>query len=113
MNRRAEEAALRVYPKKDYNKEPNYLHTCDSEMLDRVYRDVFMIGYEAAQKDLGWISVKERLPEDEGWYLVHFNNSECCDIDYFDKSINRWTGDEINEPSDVDYWMPIPELPKK
>lgn len=36
---------------KDYNKEPNYLHTCDSKMLDEVYRDVFKLGYEQAEKD--------------------------------------------------------------
>jgi len=36
---------------KDYNKEPNYIHACDSKMLDEVYRDVFRIGYEQAEKD--------------------------------------------------------------
>ena len=37
---------------KDYNKEPNYIHSCDSKMLDEVYRQVFMLGYEQAEKDL-------------------------------------------------------------
>ena len=50
---KAEQRALEAYPMKDYNKEPNYLHTCDSKMLDEVYRDVFRIGYEQAEKDLG------------------------------------------------------------
>ena len=36
---------------KDYNKEPNYIHSCDSKMLDEVYRDVFRIGYSQAEKD--------------------------------------------------------------
>lgn len=52
MSKRAEDAALKAYPKKDYSKEPNYLHTCDSEMLDRVYRDVFMLGYKQAEKNI-------------------------------------------------------------
>lgn len=51
MNK-AEERALEFYPMKDYNKEPNYIHSCDSKMLDEVYRDVFRIGYETAEKDL-------------------------------------------------------------
>lgn len=37
---------------KDYNKEPNYIHSCDSKMLDEVYREVFMLGYEQAEKDI-------------------------------------------------------------
>lgn len=49
---KAEERALEFYPMKDYNKEPNYIHSCDSKMLDEVYREVFMIGYEQAEKDL-------------------------------------------------------------
>ena len=36
---------------KDYNKEPNYIHSCDSKMLDEVYRQVFMLGYKQAEKD--------------------------------------------------------------
>ena len=51
MNR-AEERALEFYPMKDYNKEPNYIHSCDSKMLDEVYRQVFMLGYEQAEKDI-------------------------------------------------------------
>lgn len=49
---KAEERALEFYPMKDFNKEPNYLHTCDSKMLDKVYREVFMLGYHQAEKDL-------------------------------------------------------------
>ena len=49
---KVEERALEFYPMKDYNKEPNYIHSCDSKMLDEVYREVFMLGYEQAEKDL-------------------------------------------------------------
>lgn len=52
MSKRAEEAALKAYPVKDYNKEPNYIHYCDSKMLDEFYRDVFRIGYEQAEKNI-------------------------------------------------------------
>ena len=48
---KAEERALEAYPLKDYTKEPNYLHTCDSKMLDEVYRDVFKCGYYQAERD--------------------------------------------------------------
>lgn len=52
MSKIAEERALEFYPMKDYNKEPNYIHSCDSKMLDEVYRDVFRIGYKQAIKDV-------------------------------------------------------------
>lgn len=49
----AEEAALKMYPVKDYNKEPNYnIHICDTKMLDAVYREVFEFGYRQAEKDI-------------------------------------------------------------
>lgn len=49
---KAEERALEFYPMKDYNKEPNYIYSCDSKTLDEIYRQVFMLGYEASEKDL-------------------------------------------------------------
>lgn len=52
LSARAEERALEFYPMKDYNKEPNYIHSCDSKTLDEVYRQVFMLGYEQAEKDI-------------------------------------------------------------
>lgn len=115
---KAEERALEAYPQslEFYPKVPSATIVDFKQQvhdLNRYSRQLFQEGYEAAQKDLGWVSVKDRLPEKEGWYLVHFKDSEYCDMDYFDKSINRWIGDEINEPSDVDYWMFIPELPKE
>ena len=47
---------------KDYNKEPNYIHSCDSKMLDEVYREVFMLGYEQAEKDILAL-IESRLSE--------------------------------------------------
>lgn len=111
---KAEERALEFYPKKDYNKEPNYIHTCDSEMLDEVYREVFILGYKQAEKDLGWISVKERLPETDGYYFTCSDVSgvpQCIGATFFSTKRKAWE-DEYGELH-VDFWMPCPELPKK
>ena len=64
---RAEERALEFYPMKDYNKEPNYIHSCDSKMLDKVYREVFVLGYESAEKDLAlkWEDMRKIIRIDE------------------------------------------------
>ena len=131
MSKRAEERALEFYPMKDYNKEPNYIHSCDSKMLDEVYREVFTLGYEQAEKDLGWHSVDESLPPVDEEVIVltdiiaedsikiglgricfaHIVNPDLTvDIDgkpYKVVSHNGW-----NIPG-VKYWMPMPELPEE
>lgn len=53
---------------------------------------------------MNWISVKDRLPDEDGRYLVVENH------------LYRWVGvstmrnGEFDMP--VEYWMPLPELPK-
>ena len=70
MSKKAEERALEFYPMKDYNKEPNYIHSCDSKMLDEVYREVFMLGYGQAEKDIKeW--VEEQLAILDKQTLLH------------------------------------------
>ena len=67
---RAEERALEFYPMKDYNKEPNYIHSCDSKTLDVVYREVFQLGYRQAEKDIKeW--VEEQLAILDKQTLLH------------------------------------------
>lgn len=77
MSKRAEERALEFYPMKDYNKEPNYIHSCDSKMLDEVYRQVFMLGYEQAEKDtieraVAWL-------ETNVWEYTGLDHTELSD----------------------------------
>lgn len=136
---RAEERALEFYPMKDYNKEPNYIHSCDSKMLDEVYREVFMLGYkqaekdlaftaqfssgpdgfyygkgyEQAKKDLGWISVKDRLPEVGHFVLTCVSDTgtpQCVGMALLLEDGTWWDGDIKVR---VDYWMEVPKLPKE
>ena len=111
---RAEQRALEFYPMKDYNKEPNYIHSCDSKMLDEVYREVFMLGYEQAEKDLSWHPSTEHPPVDEEVIVLLGNYDELYEIalgHIVNKDIavdfNGW-----NIPG-VRYWMPMPEIPKE
>ena len=113
---RAEERALEFYPMKDYNKEPNYIHSCDSKMLDEVYREVFMIGYELAEKDLGWHPSTEHPPVDEEVIVLkdHLNLNCFYQIAFghiVDKSVaidyNGWNIEGVR------YWMPMPEIPNE
>lgn len=74
----------------------------------------FIAGYEQAEKDLGWISVKERLPK-EGHYVF-----TCCNdqgtpqsvaVGFYD-SDGSWF-DNLDGRIDVDYWMEIPKFNKQ
>lgn len=78
-----------------------------------------------------WISVKDRLPQKDGYYLVtinYFGNYQGIDVRYFAKD-----GETVDEydlagqkdvwcsydnewgyvsTDSVTHWMPLPELPK-
>lgn len=86
---------------------------------ERLRRIVF-----AAQQ---WISVKDRLPEDEGYYLVrvYYSDIEHCAFEvygWYKGSFIYWAGGmELpvginthgeNIPMKVTHWMPLPELPE-
>ena len=57
-----------------------------------------------------WIPVTERLPEEEGQYLV------SCDTDYgvevggfyIDEDGERYFSCDWNDPDDIEAWMPLP-----
>lgn len=60
-----------------------------------------------------WISVKERLPEQEGEYLVH-RSPYYHDIVSYEN--DTWIGvglyGELIKAINVTHWMPLPEPPK-
>lgn len=118
MSSKAKQRALEAYPPemrkafellpKDWNKP---------------LRTACVKGYTQAEKDLGWISVKDRLPEKNGWYFTcveQFKIPQCVGITYFDKENGLWLNDIpmgkmsfITTIEIVDYWMEIPKLPKE
>ena len=54
-----------------------------------------------------WISVEDRLPEEDTRVLVHLNTKPMVyDTD------RRLNGKWVRWNSNVTHWMPIPELPK-
>ncbi len=55
---------------------------------------------------MNWISVKEKLPENEGYYLCTyiFDNHRF----YYDRWFN---GKGFATTDEVTHWMPLPEAP--
>lgn len=116
---RAEEAAKRAYPTKieelhysDHIEMNGGLTEIDVNGFPRIY---FQKGYEQAEKDIGWINVKDRLPEKDTVVLT------CWDVNGVPQGIGlrlydgQWQDfdeDDDIEISDPDYWMPIPQFNK-
>lgn len=103
MSKRAEDAAQKAYPATEYSGQNVY---------QRFY---YRRGYEQAEKDLGWISVMERLPEPKQNVItcVDFNGvPQALDVcDYRNGKWYSWLSDRF--VGYVDYWMPVQPLPKK
>ena len=87
-------------------------YECRSLQRKCTYNDLIGRGYEQAEKDLGWISVKDRLPE-EGHFVFTCSEDEghpqCVGVSCLLKG-QWWDGEgHLN----VEYWMEIPKLPKE
>lgn len=61
--------------------------------------------------DKGWISIKDRLPEDGVEVLVH--DTDCgVLIGWYDKKDNIFVCEFINQLDAVTHWQPLPKPPK-
>ena len=58
-----------------------------------------------------WISVEDRLPDEDGWYLVYKHNrirvAEWCKDCWYNES------DLPIDDCAITYWQPLPEPPKE
>ena len=54
-----------------------------------------------------WIPCKERLPKENGWYLVTLNDG-AVDIDQFFESESCWRG-FVGLGNETIAWMPLPK----
>lgn len=116
MSKKAEQAALKAYPEKDaLNKkatghyDPNYPR-----------RKAYQQGYEQAEKDLGWHSVKDSLPPIDEEVIVLTDDIHgkivpgahgICYGHIVDKNI-AVDYDGWNIPG-VTHWMPCPKFEKE
>lgn len=71
---------------------------------------------ECAEKQKKWIPITERLPEDESYVLVSFQNATMVDIARYeedDEGGSFYPGDDEDPYSKygiyVNAWMPLPE----
>ena len=78
--------------------------------INEAKREVFIEGYLEAEKDLGWISVNDRLPEEGHFVLTCVSDTgtpQCVGMALLLKDGTWWDGDV---KVCVDYWMEVPKL---
>jgi len=103
MSKRAKERALEAYPNDSFVSE-DYANMC---------RYFFIRGYEQAEKDLGWISVKDRLPEVGHFVLTCASDTETPQWIGMALLLQDGTWWDGNWVIRVDYWMEVPKLNKE
>lgn len=60
---------------------------------------------------MDWISVRDRLPEQEEYVAVYDAADGCVSVAYTFEGWWRTDGDA--DPEQVTHWMPLPEPPKE
>ena len=119
---KAEERALEAYNDMFHNPEKMSVRSTISpeevaesnfdykEPFKAFFLDVYQQGYGQAEKDLGWISVKDRLPEVGHFVLTCVSDTgtpQCVGMALLLEDGTWWDGDIKVR---VDYWMEVPKL---
>ena len=78
--------------------------------LKMAFEDGYQAGVEAAQPK--WISVEERLPENDDNYLVFTSDKNEAEIATYYGDGEWLTHDLTNLTSLVTHWMPLPSMPE-
>lgn len=76
------------------------------------------------EQDHGWISVKDRTPDEKGWYMVYApgysGGSSSGLASHNGIMFSKWSGKTWSietgyhqRPGCVKYWMPLPEPPEE
>lgn len=93
---------------------------CPCGCMKKAIRNALQEGFEALKEKLvsntntvqpepGWISVKDRLPNDNQRVIVY--RPDMSEIDVGDISI-QWGWNCKRKKTDITHWMPLPEPPK-
>lgn len=118
---KAQERALEAYPIDiqlyvESREKPGEWLPVDSNLRERIG---YQKGYEQAEKDLGWISVNDRLPGPSEWVVVcieQHGHAQCLALATYNEETKEWHTAEFEDGEQetvyVDYWMPIPNIIK-
>ena len=117
------EIEKRIYERcQKYEKEYDYLHLNDEHENALIYAGKILGLVEASKivkellKGNNWIPVEERLPEDDKYILLSFENFSIPLVGRYDRDETGaafYVGDDTESCSSsgvfVNAWMPLPE----
>jgi hypothetical protein len=91
-----------------------YSELCENrgarDALDEAIYDIRTIKAADVQPVNQWISVKDRQPQENGFYLTYY--SKQIHVSQWFISANWYNEHGGNVTNNVKYWKPLPELPK-
>ena len=105
------EAKVKIVIDNYFQKECN-VNTSIREAFEKGFR----IGVTKGASANGWISVKDRLPEDFQKVLVFWkeHGEPMVDTAFWQKDAKRFDGEHwVRMEDKVTHWMPIPEPPQE
>lgn len=92
------------------NKPHCPYHTCGDGCMDSMNRDALAYIRQLEAKVPQWISVKERLPEMEGKYIVCTAKGSVYCAKF---STRHGPAFHTDMYTHITHWMPLPEPPKE
>lgn len=93
---------------------------CDLLMTDERILTAYKNAIDALQNEQGvtlqeWVSVKDRLPEESGMYIVTANDGHAQRVSFvqWQKKNRMWNLTGARSYWRVTHWMPLPKPPKE
>ena len=91
-----------------------YSENCVAYKLDADFANAVTDAADAIEELLAkvptWISVEERLPEDEQWLLVWGHGQKIPTMMF--RESGAWIDDQFEFHTTITHWMPLPTPPK-
>lgn len=89
----------------------------EEEINNEAFRDykkrIEQLEAEKQTDAMEWISVDERLPDEEGFYLVLIDVNGFIEKVQFQKLPNQFWWERYGEIKAVTHWMPLPKAPNQ
>ena len=82
-----------------------------NNQLNKAEAHIEKLQKQLAEQQPEWISVEDRLPEENGTYLIAVKGSYVSHFTGFDIESNEFC-DNVFRKADVTHWMSLPEPPK-
>jgi hypothetical protein len=82
-----------------------------NNQLNKAESHIEKLKEQLSEQQPEWISVEERLPEENGTYLIAVKGSHVSHFAGFDIEPNEFC-DNVFRKTDVTHWMSLPEPPK-